>query len=113
MFKDFIVRMFYVAVAAGLILLGIVGLFFPVLPGVLFLFLGFLVLGRASSRVNQWLETQSWFRQIRFSWNRAALVSWSDRVRLTGLMMTRYLLSCVSALHQVCKTMLNRMAPTK
>lgn len=40
----------------ALIALGIVGLFLPVLQGVLFLFLGLYVLSRESTTAHRWME---------------------------------------------------------
>jgi len=61
----------------ALIALGVVGLFLPVLQGVLFLFLGLYVLSRESKTAHAWLEKL----RARHPAMDAKLHQWRDRFR--------------------------------
>lgn len=66
----------------GLLVLGLIGLILPIIPGLLFLFLALLLLARLSSRVHGLVAGRSWFRRCRRSWHRFSLLRAGDRVRL-------------------------------
>jgi len=69
-------------VIAGLLLLGLIGLVLPIIPGLLFLFLAVLLLTRISTRFNALASGQWWFRHLRRRWHKLNLRKVSDRVKL-------------------------------
>ncbi len=73
-------------IIAGLLLLGLIGLILPVIPGILFLFLALLLLTRVSGRAAAWAENHHWFRKQNRLWQRAGTMSVVDRLKL-GLLM--------------------------
>jgi uncharacterized protein len=54
--KEIIKRVLILSLGWFFIILGIIGLFLPVLQGILFLFIGLIILSRASKTVRNWLE---------------------------------------------------------
>ena len=54
--KEIIKRILILALGWFFIILGIIGLFLPILQGILFLFIGLIILSRASKTVKNWLE---------------------------------------------------------
>lgn len=54
--KEIIKRVLILSLGWFFIILGIIGLFLPVLQGILFLFIGLVILSRASKTVKSWLE---------------------------------------------------------
>lgn len=68
---------------AGFIIIGIIGLILPIIPGVLFLFLAALLLTRVSRRASTWAHNQPWFRTHLHSWQASSGLSWGQRARLS------------------------------
>lgn len=60
-----VIRALFIALAAGCLLLGIIGLIAPIIPGVLFLALAALALARGSERWRRWLRNRSWYTSLR------------------------------------------------
>jgi Ca2+-transporting ATPase len=60
-----LVRALFIVLAAGSLVLGLVGLVAPVIPGVVFLALGALFLTRVSERWRRWLHGRSWYLSLR------------------------------------------------
>ena len=56
-------RVIALVLIAGFILVGILGLILPIIPGVLFLFLAALLLTRVSRRASTYAHNQPWFRK--------------------------------------------------
>lgn len=54
--KEIIKRILILALGWFFIIFGIIGLFLPVLQGILFLLIGLVILSRASKTVRNWLE---------------------------------------------------------
>ena len=69
--------------AAGIcLLLGVVGIVLPVIPGILFLVLAIWLIARISTRTANYLNSHpQWQRQQRF-WDRARHLSLSQRAQL-------------------------------
>tara|TARA_R100001039_G_C1847592_1_gene107692 strand:+ start:421 stop:771 length:351 start_codon:yes stop_codon:yes gene_type:complete len=70
-------------VIAGFVLIGIIGLVLPIIPGVLFLFLAALLLTRVSRRASVYAHNHPWFRKQLQSWRASAGLSWGQRARLS------------------------------
>ncbi|MEX2333936.1 MAG: DUF454 family protein, partial [Pseudohongiella sp.] len=68
---------------AGFVLIGIIGLVLPIIPGVLFLFLAALLLTRVSRRASTYAHNQPWFRRHLQSWRASKGLSWGQRARLS------------------------------
>ncbi len=85
-------------VIASLLLLGLIGLVFPVIPGLLFLFLALLLLTRISGRAAAWAENHHWFRQQNRILQRAGAMSVTDRVRLGLLVGARAMIQGMQGL---------------
>ena len=75
-------KAFYLVVIGGLVVLGVIGLVLPIIPGLVFLVLALLLLARVSTRVHALVGGQSWFRRLRRSWQRLTLLNPADRARL-------------------------------
>lgn len=85
-------------VIAGLLLLGVIGLILPVIPGLLFLFLALLLLTRISARAAAWAENHDWFRQQNRLWQRAGTMTVADRLRLGLLVGARSVIQGIQSL---------------
>ena len=75
-------KSFYLVLIACFLVLGVVGLVLPVIPGLVFLFLAVLVLTKVSTRFNAFAGGQAWFRHMRRRWHTLQLLKATDRVRL-------------------------------
>lgn len=58
-------KMIYTALAVVCVLIGLLGLIIPVIPGILFLIGAIYLLSKVSSRVHRWSEGQSWMTDIK------------------------------------------------
>lgn len=85
-------------VIAGLVLLGLIGLILPIIPGILFLFLALLLLTRVSGRAAARLENHSWFRQQNRLWQRAGTMPVADRLRVGLLVGARSVIQGMQSL---------------
>lgn len=74
---------------AGLLLLGIIGLIMPVIPGIVFLFLALYVLSRLSRRVSAYAHSKPWFRQHLRTLHLARGLSLGARIRYGALLTAR------------------------
>ena len=79
-------KIVYLVLGLGLLLLGVIGLIFPLIPGVLFLVAAVFVLGKASSRIKAWSASSPTYTGVE---RRVALLGGArpwDRVKLGCLM---------------------------
>ncbi len=79
-------KIFYSLLFAGLLLLGIIGLILPIIPGLLFLFLAVLVLTRVSRRAANMAHNHSGFNRHMRKWNQVGKLSIAQRMKL-GLLV--------------------------
>ncbi|KKO12748.1 DUF454 family protein [Pseudohongiella sp.] len=84
-------------VIVGFVLLGIIGLILPIIPGVLFLFLAALLLTRVSRRASAYAHNQPWFRKQLQSWHATAGLSWGQRARLSFWVAAKAVVQGVAA----------------
>lgn len=92
-------KMFYLALGGVLLLLGLVGLVIPIIPGIIFLFLAALVLSKVSRRVRAFTDSHPGMQQIRARMQRAEQVDWVDRIRLAGWMGLEALVQAARSTH--------------
>lgn len=91
-----------IALIACFLLIGLVGLILPIIPGLLFLFLALYVATRVSRRASAYAHSQPWFsRRIRHM-DAADGLTIAERVRLGLLMVARGAVNgvewCIAAL---------------
>ncbi len=75
-------RMAYLFVACIFLVLGVVGLVLPVLPGIVFLFIAALILARVSRRVDRWVKRHPATRSTQARVETIGRLNWSDKVRI-------------------------------
>lgn len=85
--KPFHVKVIYTFFAIVLLMLGLLGLMIPVLPGVIFLVAAFLLLAQVSTRVKRWVDAQPFLRSVGYRIKKMGQLQWIDRLRLGGWMM--------------------------
>lgn len=78
---------------ACFLVLGIIGLIMPVLPGVVFLFLAFYVLTRISRRIATYAHAKPWFNYHLQHLQAANGLSMSARAKLVALLSLRGILA--------------------
>ena len=77
-------RMAYLFAAGIFLVLGIIGLVLPVLPGVIFLLIAALILARISRRVDRWVKQHPVTRNTQARVDTISRLNWVDKVRITG-----------------------------
>lgn len=91
-------------VIAAFVLIGIIGLILPIIPGVLFLFLAALLLTRVSRRASAYAHNHPWFRRQLQSWRASAGLSWGQRARLSFWVAARTIVQGTGAgVSRVCR----------
>lgn len=83
---------------AGFLVIGLLGLILPVIPGVLFLFLAVLLLTRVSRRAATFAHSQPWFHHHMHQWQATGGLSVGQRVKLGFLMTARVIIKGVQSL---------------
>lgn len=79
-------KILYLALGLAFLVLGVIGLIFPLIPGVLFLVGAIYLLGKVSTRVKAWSATSDTYMGVE---RRVALlggVDWPNRIKLGALM---------------------------
>jgi len=79
-------RLIYCVLGVMLLMLGVIGLVIPVIPGVIFLVAAIYVFGRVSSRVRRWSHRHPVFRNASTQFGRMGQVNVFDRLRVVSLM---------------------------
>lgn len=95
----------YVAVAIVCLLLGIIGLILPMMPGVLFLAIALLLLGRVSSRFHRWSQGHPEIRRLRLRMAGMSGVGLGDRLKLAGWMTLELLVKGIASVIDAGKTL--------
>lgn len=80
-------HMIYALLGVALLLLGLIGLVIPVIPGLLFLFVAVYLLGKVSTRVKRWSDGNATLAGVHRQFDRMGQVSVLDRVRVGSLML--------------------------
>lgn len=90
-----------ILIAAGFcLLLGVIGLVLPVLPGLLFLGLAVWLLARVSSRAARYLRNHGLWQREQQAWSRAGHLSLMQRLQLGFWLGTRSLLTSLQRITQ-------------
>jgi uncharacterized membrane protein YbaN (DUF454 family) len=74
---------------AGFLIVGVLGLILPIIPGLLFLFLAVLLLTRVSRRAATFAHSKPWFHKNMHHWQATGGLSIGQRVKLGFLMGAR------------------------
>lgn len=77
------------ALIAVFLIIGVLGLILPIIPGVLFLFLAVLLLTRVSRRAATFAHSQPWFHRNMRQWQATGGLSVGQRVKLGFLLGAR------------------------
>lgn len=96
--RPFHVKVIYTFFAIVLLMLGLLGLVIPVLPGVIFLVAACLLLAQVSTRVKQWVDAQPFLRSASYRIKKMSQLQWIDRMRLAGWMMLGSAMSGIRSL---------------
>ena len=92
------------AVLVGcLLILGVIGLIMPVIPGILFLFLALFVMTKLSRRAAAYAENKPWFRYHLRHLQAASGLSFGSRIKLGVLIAARGTVQGIEAVLFWCK----------
>ncbi|MDP1930385.1 MAG: DUF454 family protein [Gammaproteobacteria bacterium] len=91
-----------IVLIACFLLIGLVGLILPIIPGLLFLFLAFYLLTRVSQRASAYAHSQPWISRHMRQMDAADKLTIGERVRLGLLVVARSAVNgiawCIAAL---------------
>lgn len=82
---------------AACLLMGVIGVLLPVIPGVLFFFLAVLLCTRVSSRAHRLAHENPWYRRQLDNWHRSQQLPLLPRVKLAVLVAIRSLVDLLIA----------------
>ncbi|MCB1645568.1 MAG: DUF454 family protein [Pseudomonadales bacterium] len=89
-------RAMYVALAVLFLMVGLIGILIPVIPGLIFLGLALLMLGKVSRRVRVWTESKPMLKKLARQLDRMAAVDFPTRLKASGLLMLQSLMSAAA-----------------
>jgi hypothetical protein len=72
-----------VVAAAVCIVIGLIGILVPVIPGVIFLAIAAIFLARVSTRMDRWVKSSPFMSSTQSRVDSMAHLNWPDRARLT------------------------------
>ncbi|HIG40768.1 MAG: DUF454 family protein [bacterium] len=99
----FHIRLVYLVVAVVCIMIGIVGLLVPIIPGVLFLVAAVYFLGKVSNRIRRWTAQHPVLSKIQSKFQRMNSIDVFDRVKVISLMSLEMLVTAIDQGFQVIK----------
>ena len=73
----------HVIAAAVCIVLGIIGLVIPVIPGVIFIAIAAIFLARVSNRMDRWVKSSPFMRNTQSRMDSMNRLGWTDKFRVT------------------------------
>lgn len=85
------------------LILGVIGLIMPIIPGLVFLFLALYVLTRLSRRAAAYAQSKPWFRYHLLHLQAASGLSLGARVKLGALIVARGTVQGIEAALYWCK----------
>jgi|TARA_B110000977_G_scaffold54661_1_gene74517 uncharacterized membrane protein YbaN (DUF454 family) len=91
-------KLIYLVIAVVCIMIGIVGLIIPVIPGVLFLVAAIFLMGKVSTRVKRWSDQQPLIQKIQHRLHRVQGASVLNQMKVVALMSLETLVSGLAAL---------------
>lgn len=86
-------KVIYLVIAVVCIMIGIVGLIIPIIPGVLFLVAAIFLMGKVSTRVKQWSDQQPLIQKIQNRLHRLQGASALNQMKVVALMSLESLVS--------------------
>lgn len=89
-------KILVVLLAAGFLLLGLIGLFLPLLPGLVFVALAVWLLSRISTRVAAYVDDNPALRRQMGFLRRTEGLSFSQRLRLLGWVTAKALVNGIN-----------------
>ena len=92
-----------VALVLCFLLLGVIGLILPILPGIVFLFLAFFVLTKISQRVAIYAHSKPWFNYHLQHLRAASGLKFTARCKLAGLFVIRGIFNAMDSATAWCK----------
>jgi uncharacterized membrane protein YbaN (DUF454 family) len=90
-------KVIYLVIAVVCIMIGIVGLIIPIIPGVLFLVAAIFLMGKVSTRVKQWSDQQPLIQKIQNRLHRLQGASALNQMKVVALMSLESLVSGLAA----------------
>jgi uncharacterized membrane protein YbaN (DUF454 family) len=87
-----------IVLIAGFLIIGLLGLILPIIPGVLFLFLAALLLTRVSRRAAVFAHSQPWFHRNMHHWQASGGLSPGQRFKLGFLLSARIIVKSLQKL---------------
>jgi len=102
------IKVVYVVLAAVLLVVGIIGLVMPILPGVVFLLAALLVLGKVSRRVHVWSHRHPALRSVRLRMAGLGRVGVVDRMKLVGWMTLEMMVKGAGSAMLAGKSLISR-----
>lgn len=79
-------RLVYAVLGIFLVIMGLVGLLVPVIPGVIFLAAAVYVFSRVSRRFHLWSHSRPTLRKMHYRMEQMRMVNFGQRLRMVGLM---------------------------
>lgn len=80
-------RTLYSAAALIALLIGVLGLMVPIIPGIVFLVLAFVLFANVSQRFRRRLYASTRTRPYLMRWDNSATLPLTDRIGLAGLLL--------------------------
>lgn len=101
-------KLVYLVIAVVCIMIGIVGLIIPVIPGILFLVAAIFLMGKVSTRVKRWSDQQPMIQKIQNRLHRVQGASVLNQMKVVALMSLESLVSGLEAVFSRVKSLTSR-----
>lgn len=80
------------------LIMGVVGVLLPIIPGVLFFFIAALLCTRVSQRAYHYAHANAWYRRHLDSWHRSNRLPVLSRLKIAGLLAIRSVADAIVSL---------------
>ena len=81
------VKILIAVLAVACLIVGLIGLVLPVIPGLVFLFAAILLLSRISPRLARWVKRKPEMNRLRIRFDAMGQLRWTERLRLSFWMV--------------------------
>lgn len=88
-------RVLSVVLIIGFLLIGLIGLVLPIIPGIVFLLLAVYLLTRISRRAAEIVHRQPWYHRGMRDFHAAGHLSVTEKIKLSALMAARAMVNGV------------------
>lgn len=99
----FFVKAILMFIIGVFVIIGLVGLILPIIPGILFLALAAWLMTKVSSRFADHLEESAMWEKIRRYWRSISFLSISQQVKLSILVLARSIVDGVDSLIDIIR----------